>query len=104
MPKPPETAAIKALEQEVEAYRAQLHLITETLNIKKVSRESAREASRAAREAFNQCRAAYDERAAPVKELQKERQEATATANKLKDSFRCHQGGVGCVALSVGEW
>ena len=54
---------------------------------KQVERDSAREATRAARDAFNQCRAAHDERAAPVRELQKERQEASSSANKLKDSF-----------------
>ena len=52
-----------------------------------MKRNSAREANRAARDAFNQSRAAYDERAAPAKELQQQRLDATSSANKLKDSF-----------------
>jgi uncharacterized coiled-coil DUF342 family protein len=59
-----------------------------------VERDSAREATRAARDAFMQCRAAYDERSAPLKKLQEQRQDANANANKLKANFRWHLGGV----------
>lgn len=63
-----------------------------------VERDSAREATRTAREAFSQSRAAYNERAAPVRELQQQRQDAAASANKLKDSFRWVHGGRCCLA------
>lgn len=53
-----------------------------------MERDSAREATRAARDAFTQCRAAYDERAAPLKKLREQGQDAAANANKLKASFR----------------
>lgn len=65
-----------------------------------VERDSAREATRAAREAFNLCRAAYDERAAPVKELQQERRAAADSSNKLKESFRCARGAGPCHAAA----
>lgn len=53
-----------------------------------MERDGAREATRAAREAYQQCRAAYDERAAPVKELQQQRADAVSSATKLRESFR----------------
>lgn len=65
-----------------------------------MERDSAREATRAARDAFNQTRAAYDERAAPVKELQAQRQEAATSANKLKESFRLVKSKGAC----GGRW
>ncbi|KAL4422959.1 hypothetical protein ABPG75_009156 [Micractinium tetrahymenae] len=87
MPRPPEAGALKGLEQEVELHRTQFNLITEALNVKKVERDGAREATRAAREAYQQCRAMYDERAAPVKELQQQRADAVSSATKLRESF-----------------
>ncbi|KAI3430638.1 hypothetical protein D9Q98_005231 [Chlorella vulgaris] len=87
MPRPSVAGSIKSLEQELETFRAQHNLITESLNVKKVERDSAREATRAARDAFMQCRAAYDERSAPLKKLQEQRQDANANANKLKANF-----------------
>ncbi|KAI7839935.1 hypothetical protein COHA_006329 [Chlorella ohadii] len=87
MPRPPEAPAIKVLEQEVDTYRTQMSLITEALNVKKVERDSAREATRAARDAFMQSREAFEERNKPMRELAQQRQDAAAVANKLKESF-----------------
>lgn len=53
-----------------------------------MERDNARESTRAARDAYTQCRAAYDERAAPLKKLREQGQDAAATANKLKASFK----------------
>ena len=71
-----------------------------------VERDGAREASRSAREAYNQCRAAFDERFAPVKELQAQKQEIATSANKLKDSFRWawQRQKNWVVALSLGPF
>lgn len=44
IPKPPEVGAIKALEQELETYRAQYKLLTESFNVKKVRWGAARRA------------------------------------------------------------
>ena len=38
IPKPPELGAVKALEQELETYRAQYKLLTESFTVKKVRR------------------------------------------------------------------
>lgn len=62
-----------------------------------MERDGAREATRAAREAYQQCRTAYEERAAPVKELQQQRADAASSATKLRESFRwVLLGAVGC--------
>lgn len=50
-----------------------------------------------------QCRAAFDERNAPMRELAQQRQDAAAVANKLKESFRCGLGEGGEPGGKPGE-
>lgn len=86
-PKPPPIPAIRGLELEVETYRAQSKLINETLTVKKIERDSAREATRAARDAFKRCKAAFEAKMTEMEPLKEAARSGGATARKIKDEL-----------------
>lgn len=87
MPKPPEAPFIKALEQEVETYQAQVRLFSESLNVHKLDRDAIRENVRTARDALKRCRDAFDAKNAEVKPLREALQSGGQASRKLREEF-----------------
>jgi hypothetical protein len=87
MPKPPEAPFIKALEQEVETYQAQVRLFSESLNVHKLDRDAIRENVRTAREALKRCKDAFDAKSAEVKPLRDALQTVSQASRKLREEF-----------------
>jgi len=87
MPKPPEAPFIKALEQEVETYQAQVRLFSESLNVHKVDRDAIRENVRTARDALKRCKDAFDAKNAEVKPLRDALQAGGQASRKLREEY-----------------
>lgn len=87
IPKPAQVPEMKGAELEVETYRAHYKLLNESLNVKKLERDAAREATRSARDSFKHCRDVFDAKAAEIEPLRVAIRTGGAAARKLRDEL-----------------
>ena len=87
IPRPAETASASE-DPELETYKAQVKLLNESMNVKRLERDAAREHTRAARDGLRLCREAYDAKLALVAPLRDAAKQGGDAARKLRESFR----------------
>ncbi|KAK9832840.1 hypothetical protein WJX81_005857 [Elliptochloris bilobata] len=89
-PEDPGELHTKGIENEMEAYQVQMRVLNESINLKKMERDSAKDARNAAQEALNACRAACNSKDAeilPLRELRKQQREGRNAVRSLFDDL-----------------
>jgi uncharacterized coiled-coil DUF342 family protein len=86
-PRPPEAPSTKALELELESYITQSRLLSETLTVKKLARDAARDATRGAQAALSRTRDAFNAKMAVIAPLREALRSGGEASRKLRKAF-----------------
>ncbi|KAK9814284.1 hypothetical protein WJX72_003390 [[Myrmecia] bisecta] len=87
VPKPAEDSTLASFESELELYKARVHLLNESVNIKRMEKDSARESTKAALEALNACKAQIDLKDRDLKPLRDARDARNIASKEFRSNF-----------------